>query len=708
MANELTDLLNYDITLLEDVTTPIYVEGLNLTTLESIKKYLYDTSYNVKDFGAKGDDTTDDTEVIKTVIALSKKNKKNIYFPAGVYKISDTLNLHSNVIVFGDGASSCIKMYNDGCEINNLPSGNAVYQYIKYIFNIVSETNEDMHDITIRDLRLDGNAADSFKQNPHYQKGAYHGIYLQTTDKYTTYNITVKDCIFENCWNCGISSSRYSYVIPKSIYNILVEGCRFKTIGYHGIGMNYWKDSVATNNVCEECGRIVLISNNGTLTGGGLGIDVSGGCENIIISNNIIKGSPGAMKAQSRNLDPDPNGVVNFLPTRNISFIGNKCYDLEVDDENLTIFYCISVQGTECKCIDNYFGRTSGRGVFLGEYSYECVISNNIFEPQNFAAIEVRAYQGTEIGNHIISNNILRGGNDNGILVISGNNIIENNNISNFALSGISVRKGNNNIIRGNIIYDNSSVGIYINPVNNDPSLCNNNIIDSNICFNSNETKQLRGISILPETTDNHVKLSNNVLFGHTNDIYPVKTRHFNSDWFKREILCEYYLGDYSHFKILTNLSSTVFNIELTFNYYNGSVAPQRMLINGYATTDSFSAVTYTMLNNEMESEMPTVILSMESGSMVLYIETVKKNTSVFVKLIPVGYTSSLAKNNNTYILGYTNTNDVISNSTQVTITPPKHKGDTATRNSITPKYIGYQFFDTTENKMYYWNNGWK
>jgi hypothetical protein len=52
---------------------------------------------NIKDFGAKGDATTDDTQALKNALAKSKK----IYFPKGNYKISEAITLPANTELFG-------------------------------------------------------------------------------------------------------------------------------------------------------------------------------------------------------------------------------------------------------------------------------------------------------------------------------------------------------------------------------------------------------------------------------------------------------------------------------------------------------------------------------------------------------------------------------------------------------------------------------
>ena len=48
--------------------------------------------YNVKEYGAKADGRTDDTEAIKKAFAAVKRHYQMIYFPNGTYLLSDTLS----------------------------------------------------------------------------------------------------------------------------------------------------------------------------------------------------------------------------------------------------------------------------------------------------------------------------------------------------------------------------------------------------------------------------------------------------------------------------------------------------------------------------------------------------------------------------------------------------------------------------------------
>ena len=72
---------------------------------------------NVRDFGAKGDGSTDDTEAIqKAFNAITGFNEKYpgtayytaltpVVFPSGKYMISDTIHIPNNIVVRGEGAA---------------------------------------------------------------------------------------------------------------------------------------------------------------------------------------------------------------------------------------------------------------------------------------------------------------------------------------------------------------------------------------------------------------------------------------------------------------------------------------------------------------------------------------------------------------------------------------------------------------------------
>ncbi len=56
-----------------------------------------DSWVNVRDLGAKGDGTSDDTDALRKAIA----GHKTLYFPAGLYLVTDTLTLRPETVLIG-------------------------------------------------------------------------------------------------------------------------------------------------------------------------------------------------------------------------------------------------------------------------------------------------------------------------------------------------------------------------------------------------------------------------------------------------------------------------------------------------------------------------------------------------------------------------------------------------------------------------------
>jgi len=82
-----------------------YPGGVNRTVQARLQDYI-----SVKDFGAVGNGTTDDTIAIRAAIN-SLQNGQAIYFPKGKYKVTSTLTFQNKGFrMFGDGQQSIIYM----------------------------------------------------------------------------------------------------------------------------------------------------------------------------------------------------------------------------------------------------------------------------------------------------------------------------------------------------------------------------------------------------------------------------------------------------------------------------------------------------------------------------------------------------------------------------------------------------------------------
>lgn len=100
---------------------------------------------NVRDLGAKGDASTDDTRVIQTALRKAKAAKvKKVFLPAGTYLVSDTIVLYDNVHLIGAGKDSTIlRMVKTDKDLIDV--GNARDAYIGHL-QVRGVTNPGLDD----------------------------------------------------------------------------------------------------------------------------------------------------------------------------------------------------------------------------------------------------------------------------------------------------------------------------------------------------------------------------------------------------------------------------------------------------------------------------------------------------------------------------------------------------------------------------------
>jgi len=83
----------------------------NSDVVLSLQDWL-DQHASVKDFGATGDGVTDDTEAINRALFqlycrdVNPQVRRSLFFPAGVYRVTDTIKIPSYARLYGEGANS--------------------------------------------------------------------------------------------------------------------------------------------------------------------------------------------------------------------------------------------------------------------------------------------------------------------------------------------------------------------------------------------------------------------------------------------------------------------------------------------------------------------------------------------------------------------------------------------------------------------------
>jgi hypothetical protein len=106
---------------------------------------------NIKEFGAKGDGVTDDSDAIQNAINSLSENGGTIIFPKGVYLISKPLKLYSDIVI--EGNNSIFKASDNG--------------WTDYLFRGILEL-VGVSRVVIRNLFIDHNCSASTNPKPSY------------------------------------------------------------------------------------------------------------------------------------------------------------------------------------------------------------------------------------------------------------------------------------------------------------------------------------------------------------------------------------------------------------------------------------------------------------------------------------------------------------------------------------------------------------
>lgn len=195
---------------------------------------------NVIEFGAVGDGNADDTDACVAAIATGR----TVYFPVGIYLLSDELILNEGQIIYGDGWNSIIKqtireknifILESFCEIKNL--------------HLVGDG---------------GTTGTGFIKN--------NGVYANQVG-----NFKVRNCYIEQCESGGVQA----------------RNCHDFSITDNVLFANQWGGIASASDITlyssgSESSRIIItgnycLSNNSQ----GIYIDALGYNSDLIVSNNV-------------------------------------------------------------------------------------------------------------------------------------------------------------------------------------------------------------------------------------------------------------------------------------------------------------------------------------------------------------------------------------------------------------------------------------
>ncbi|MBO7044031.1 right-handed parallel beta-helix repeat-containing protein, partial [bacterium] len=370
-----------------------YESGDYYETLDNgLYAILIDEKLNVKQFGAKGDGTSDDKAIIQT--ALDYAQGKELYFDDSTYTIDSYLSLTNNIIIGNNTIIKALSTFSSNYMI--MPHGAVEIKNIKFDCNNYSiccvGESDDNTKIDIDNCIFTGakrnTDADNFAlnsclylcakdinvTNSKVNNNLSHGLRLLAKVSGTIVN--VDNCEFNNngliadvdnvqavglvsygsaqgtlfekvtVTNCYAIGNANTGISPHSCKNSIIANCVSNDNGEHGyclmngtngiisncIAINNRKYGVRVqgdyNTTGEYTGYKDFVISNNYLEGSG--IDLDNHIENGIISDNLIKYKQSWSSETSKGIRIGrQNNVTDIF--KNVDIINNRIIGYETD-----------------------------------------------------------------------------------------------------------------------------------------------------------------------------------------------------------------------------------------------------------------------------------------------------------------------------------------------------------------------------------------
>jgi parallel beta-helix repeat protein len=459
---------------------PKYDEGstgainrpINLKLAESI---------SVLDFGADPTGLTDSRAAINAATLSLSTSGGALHFPSGIYLITDAVTLYSNIVCYGDGASSIVRCATTGksffaaanksnITISNIQFEQTITGTAAYVGAVALDTCDR---VTIDNCNFIGMQwAGVWLKDSNYCK--------VTNNRFTAFNGTVQDsadvCIYRNS-SYNIITNNYFYagcdhgVLIQDPYDTtlplknIIDGNRIGQHRAYGVAV-YQPNAIntyaqITNNFIEN----ILGSVTGNSSGAGIYIVGAGG---VVIEGNTIRNC--CQQTNNRSLTPGAIGINGI----NIGLAPVVISNNNIADTNY--YDCINISSSSAGAIINSnqmtmnLGNSTGFPVYINAASNVTVNANSITQNTNLGRGIYIYANDADIGNHIITNNNIKGGNTSQIETYCEagyfitNAIISNNLLTECSSSGNPLKFGTNSrtfVVTGNYAKADTQVAVY-------------------------------------------------------------------------------------------------------------------------------------------------------------------------------------------------------------------------------------------------------
>jgi parallel beta-helix repeat protein len=442
-----------------------------------------DFQFNVLDYGVVGDGVVDDLAAIKTAVLAAASKGGVVFFPAGVYRVSNSIEVKSpNVTIQGAGRSATV---------------------ISTTANKPIILGQNAPGLVVRDLQLRGDGDPA--------KGAQMGLLWTDVADGLVHNVWVKDigydgiCLLWGCTRCVVS-------------NNLVTGCKDDGINIGGHPSVLSEHNVVSGNVVRGSGNvgihISLNSQFSSVTGnvvadcGTNGIDTFQSGDQIGMGGNSITGN--VCQGNGKY------GIYLFNSDDNV-MSGNKIADSGEKSIYVNRSYRSVISNNQC----TGSAETASGGVYADTGSQDMIVSGNMFSgaggvyllsPRtNFTGNRILGATAPAVvvaaQDCVVTDSIISDSTGIGINVTAQRCVVSDNRVQTGA-EGVRLAAGSNqSVVNGNVITGGTngvcdgqtSLGINVNGGND--TVVSGNSVKASVTYGI----QVGGASARTQVIGNHI-----------------------------------------------------------------------------------------------------------------------------------------------------------------------------------------------------------
>jgi len=485
--------------------------------INELREAVQQISYNVKNYGAIGDGTTDDTTAIQACItAVNTAGGGTVFFPAGSYNVTSSITLYSNITLKGEPRNSIIDLSSATATLTAFTVEGTMDADITLTANVdKNDYSISLVTTTLSDLDYIKIKADNIICSSNIKQGeitriktvdsaASLTLLSSALDAYTTANsatvnkinfksdISVYGLDFLGPTNITLLIKAFDFDICKDVN---VTNCIFRKMHY---GAMSFTDSIFCG--VYECGI-----HDAELAGYSYGVMCLSGSQDI----KII----GCSTSNLRHTVTTGGYTNDYGLVRRITALGNnisqcRSAGLDAHPNAEDINYCNNT----------IVGSVTEDGITI--QGNNAIICNNVITGHIRHGVLLQPLLGHE-GGYLVNNNIIRNCGQIGISLLQSNatygncvwatfsnNCIENVGTSG-AYGGIFAKSTNGTQLR-NIVSSGNTIKGTVGHIINYDNVYSGSIVGNNL---ETDTASIYGIK-LETSSDNIVVNSNVITFG--------------------------------------------------------------------------------------------------------------------------------------------------------------------------------------------------